>query len=71
MQTNNPPQIKKKDKMDKEVIGMEQGKLTTDDSKKEQSLPNTATSMYNWLVIGGITLLFGIGALLFRRLKRN
>lgn len=66
-----PSTDQKKDKMDKEVIGMEQGKLTTDDSKKEQSLPNTATSMYNWLVIGGITLLFGIGALLFRRLKRN
>ncbi|XQY93775.1 amidase family protein [Metabacillus sp. HB246100] len=44
---------------------------TTNNDKSNHNLPNTATSVFNWLMIGAITIATGIVLLIVRRRKVN
>ncbi|WP_449538970.1 pectate lyase [Ferdinandcohnia sp. Marseille-Q9671] len=55
---------------DKNDSSDEKEKEHSEGSNKENELPKTATTMYNWLMFGGVLILAGLGIYLYQR-KRH
>lgn len=55
--------------LEQDVNDNQGSKETVSNSSEGNALPNTATSMYTMLLVGGILLVAGIGFLVFRMMK--
>jgi 5'-nucleotidase / UDP-sugar diphosphatase len=55
--------------LEQDVNNNQGSKETVSNTSGGNALPNTATSMYTMLLVGGILLVAGIGFLLFRKVK--